>query len=89
MTDRASEVRTVLRLVRGVDSRRLLQELAQRAVAGAGPLALDDELRRRYAKASGTAFAGMVGGPNKLIRHLAGGDLIHSEEAGSYRLRYR
>ena len=86
MTDRGEQVRAVLRLVRGVDSRRLLQELAQRAVAGAAPLALDDELRRRYAKTSGTAFAGMVGGPNKLMRRLAGSDLIHSVEAGGYRL---
>jgi hypothetical protein len=85
MIGRDEQVRAAMRLVRGEDSRRLLRELAQRAVAGDGPLALDADLRRRYAKASGTAFAGIVGGPNKLMRRVAGRDLIQSA-GGGYRV---
>jgi len=36
----------------------------------------DDALRARYRKTNGTAFAGMVSGPNNLMRRIAKRDLI-------------
>lgn len=84
--DPSEQVQAVLHWVRGADSRRLLRELAERAVRGEPPLVLNADLRQRYAKTSGTAFAGMVGGPNKLMRRLAGRDLILRDPGGGYRL---
>ncbi len=83
---RAREVREVLAAIRGLDSRRLVQELAEAASRGAG-IRLDDTLKARYGKATGTAFAGVVGGVNKLSRRLAQRDLIARDTTlGGYRM---
>ena len=76
----------VLRAIRGPDSRRLLREVAQLAPGGEA-LVLDEGLRRRYGKTSGTAFAGIVAGPNKVMRRVAGRDLlVWDGAAGGYRM---
>jgi hypothetical protein len=76
----------VLRAIRGPDSRRLLREVAQLAPGGEA-LVLDAALRRRYDKTSGTAFAGIVAGPNKVMRRVAGRDLlVWDGAAGGYRM---
>jgi hypothetical protein len=76
----------VLRAIRGPDSRRLLREVAQLAPGGEA-LVLDEALRRRYGKTSGTAFAGIVAGPNKVMRRVAGRDLlVWDGAAGGYRM---
>lgn len=72
---REHELREVLGAIRGPDSRRLVRELAEAAVRG-DAFPFNDELKARYGKTSGTAFAGMVSGPNKLARRIAGRDLI-------------
>jgi hypothetical protein len=76
----------VLRAIRGPDSRRLLREVAQLSPGGEA-LVLDEALRRRYGKTSGTAFAGIVAGPNKVMRRVAGRDLlVWDGAAGGYRM---
>ena len=65
----------VLHRLKGVDSRRLVHEVAEAAMRGEA-VPFDDALRARYGKTNGTAFAGMVSGPNKLMRRIAKRDLI-------------
>jgi hypothetical protein len=65
----------VLRAVRGVDSRRLVREVAELSLRD-GTLVLDGGLRQRYGKSTGTAFAGIVAGPNKVMRRVARRDLL-------------
>lgn len=82
---RTREVQELNRL-KGVDSRRLVHEVAEAAMRGEA-VAFDDALRARYGKANGTAFAGMVSGPNKLMRRIAKRDLITWDgAAGGYRI---
>ena len=59
----------VLNAIRGPDSRRLLREVAELSMRNAA-LVLDANLAARYGKRSGTAFAGIVAGPNKVMRRL-------------------
>jgi hypothetical protein len=83
---RLREVQEVLRLLKGVDSRRLVHELAEAAMRG-DAVPFDEGLRARYNKTNGTAFAGMVSGPNKLMRRIAKRDLITWDAAaGGYRI---
>ena len=72
---RTREVQEVLHRLKGVDSRRLVHEVAEAATRGEA-VPFDDALRARYGKTNGTAFAGMVSGPNKLMRRIAKRDLI-------------
>ena len=65
----------VLNAIRGADSRRLLREVAELSTRDAA-LILDAELAARYGKRTGTAFAGIVAGPNKVMRRVARRDLI-------------
>ena len=65
----------VLNAIRGADSRRLLREVAELATRDAA-LVLDADLTARYGKRTGTAFAGIVAGPNKVMRRVARRDLI-------------
>jgi hypothetical protein len=65
----------VLRAIRGVDSRRLVREVAELSLQE-GTLVLDEGLRQRYGKSTGTAFAGIVAGPNKVMRRVAHRDLL-------------
>jgi hypothetical protein len=65
----------VLNAIRGPDSRRLLREVAELAMRNAA-LVLDANLAARYGKRSGTAFAGIVAGPNKVMRRIARRDLV-------------
>jgi len=84
---REREVRELLRRVKGGgDSRRLIHEVAEAALRGDAVIR-DDALKARYGKTTGTAFAGMVGGPNKLMRRIGGRDLITWDRAvGGYRI---
>ena len=61
--------------IRGRDSRRLLHEVAELALQDRA-LVLDAELTARYGKTTGTAFAGIVAGPNKVMRRIARRDLV-------------
>jgi hypothetical protein len=61
--------------IRGTDSRRLLREVAELALQDRA-LVLDAELTDRYGKTTGTAFAGIVAGPNKVMRRVARRDLV-------------
>jgi hypothetical protein len=61
--------------IRGRDSRRLLREVAELALQDRA-LVLDAELTARYGKTTGTAFAGIVAGPNKVMRRVARRDLV-------------
>ena len=72
---RERELREVLGAIRGPDSRRLVRELAEAAGRGEA-VPFDADLKARYGKTNGTAFAGIVSGPNKLARRIAGRDLI-------------
>jgi hypothetical protein len=65
----------VLRAVRGLDSRRLVSEVAELSLQER-TLVLDEGLRQRYGKRTGTAFAGIVAGPNKVMRRVAHRDLL-------------
>lgn len=65
----------VLNGIRGSDSRRLLREVAELALQDRA-LVLDRELTARYGKTTGTAFAGIVAGPNKVMRRVARRDLV-------------
>ena len=83
---RTRELRAVLHRLKGVDSRRLVREVAEAALRG-DSVPFDDALRARYGKTNGTAFAGMVSGPNKLMRRIAKRDLITWDAAaGGYRI---
>jgi hypothetical protein len=72
---RRRQLGEVLNAIRGADSRRLLREVAELSREGAA-LALDAGLAERYGKRTGTAFAGIVAGPNKVMRRVARRDLI-------------
>jgi len=79
-------LREVLHRLKGVDSRRLVREVAEAALRG-DTVPFDSALRARYGKTTGTAFAGMVSGPNKLMRRIAKRDLITWDAAaGGYRI---
>ena len=65
----------VLRAIRGVDSRRLVREVAELSLQDR-TLVLNEDLRQRYGKSTGTAFAGIVAGPNKVMRRVARRDLL-------------
>jgi hypothetical protein len=64
-----------LNAIRGADSRRLLREVAELSLEGAA-LVLNAGLAARYGKKTGTAFAGIVAGPNKVMRRIARRDLV-------------
>jgi hypothetical protein len=72
---RRRQLGEVLNAIRGADSRRLLREVAELSRRDAA-LILDAELAARYGKRTGTAFAGIVAGPNKVMRRVARRDLI-------------
>lgn len=72
---RSRQLGEVLNAIRGADSRRLLREVAELSSRNAA-LVLDAELAARYGKRTGTAFAGIVAGPNKVMRRVARRDLI-------------
>lgn len=72
---RRRQLGEVLNAIRGADSRRLLREVAELAKSNRA-LVLDKELTARYGKRTGTAFAGIVAGPNKVMRRVARRDLI-------------
>jgi hypothetical protein len=85
-TERRNQLAVVLRGVRGLDSRRLVREVAELSLADRA-LVLDEALRQRYGKTTGTAFAGIVAGPNKVMRRVAGRDLlVWDPGAGGYRM---
>jgi hypothetical protein len=65
----------VLSAIRGVDSRRLVREVAELSLQDR-TLVLNEDLRQRYGKSTGTAFAGIVAGPNKVMRRVARRDLL-------------
>ena len=67
--DREREVREVMRRIRGEDSRNLVLEVAAAASHGAA-VPRDAKLLRMFKKTNYTAFAGMVGGANKLMRRI-------------------
>ena len=72
---RRRQLGEVLNAIRGADSRRLLREVAELSTRDEA-LVLDAGLTARYGKRSGTAFAGIVAGPNKVMRRVARRDLI-------------
>jgi hypothetical protein len=83
---RRRQLLEVLHGIRGVDSRRLVREVAELALRD-GVLVLDESLRERYGKSTGTAFAGIVAGPNKVMRRVARRDLlIWDAAAEGYRM---
>jgi hypothetical protein len=83
---RRRQLGEVLNAVRGADSRRLLREVAELAVLDQA-LVLDASLNARYGKSTGTAFAGIVAGPNKVMRRIARRDLITWDgDARGYRM---
>jgi len=83
---RRRQLGEVLNAVRGVDSRRLLREVAELSTRNAA-LVLDADLAARYGKRTGTAFAGIVAGPNKVMRRVARRDLITWDaDARGYRM---
>jgi hypothetical protein len=83
---RRRQLGEVLNAIRGTDSRRLLREVAEHSTRNAA-LVLDAELAQRYGKRTGTAFAGIVAGPNKVMRRVARRDLITWDpDARGYRM---
>ncbi len=75
-----------LNSIRGSDSRRLLREVAELSLHGSA-LALNADLAARYGKRTGTAFAGIVAGPNKVMRRVARRDLVTWDaDAHGYRM---
>ena len=75
-----------LNSIRGADSRRLLREVAELSLHGAA-LPLNRDLAERYGKKTGTAFAGIVAGPNKVMRRVARRDLVTWDaDAHGYRM---
>jgi hypothetical protein len=76
----------VLNGIRGPDSRRFVREVAELSRSGAA-LVLDERLKQQYGKRTGTAFAGIVAGPNKVMRRVARRDLIIWDgSAAGYRM---
>jgi hypothetical protein len=83
---RRRQLGEVLNAIRGADSRRLLREVAELATRDEA-LALNAALAARYGKRTGTAFAGIVAGPNKVMRRVARRDLIiWDADARGYRM---
>ena len=83
---RRRQLGEVLNAVRGADSRRLLREVAELSTRDEA-LVLNAELAARYGKQTGTAFAGIVAGPNKVMRRIARRDLITWDaDARGYRM---
>jgi hypothetical protein len=83
---RRRQLGEVLNAIRGSDSRRLLRDVAEQSSRNTA-LVLDADLRQRYGKRSGTAFAGIVAGPNKVMRRVARRDLIKWDpDARGYRM---
>jgi hypothetical protein len=83
---RRRQLGEVLNAIRGADSRRLLREVAELSTRDQA-LLLDADLAARYAKRTGTAFAGIVAGPNKVMRRVARRDLITWDpDARGYRM---
>lgn len=83
---RRRQLGEVLNGIRGADSRRLLREVAELSMQDAA-LALDADLAARYGKRTNTAFAGIVAGPNKVMRRVARRDLITWDaDARGYRM---
>ncbi len=83
---RRRQLGEVLNAIRGTDSRRLLLEVAELSLRNAA-LVLNKDLAARYGKHSGTAFAGIVAGPNKVMRRVARRDLISWDgDARGYRM---
>jgi hypothetical protein len=72
---RRRQLGEVLNAIRGADSRRFVREVAELSARGTA-LPLDADLAARYGKTSNTAFAGIVAGPNKVMRRVARRDLI-------------
>lgn len=64
-----------LNAIRGADSRRLLREVAELSLQDRA-LVLNADLTASYGKKTGTAFAGIVAGPNKVMRRVARRDLV-------------
>ena len=75
LEQRRKQLGEVLNAIQGADSRRLLREVAELSTRNAA-LPLDADLTARYGKQTGTAFAGIVAGPNKVMRRVAHRDLI-------------
>jgi hypothetical protein len=83
---RRKQLGEVLNAIQGSDSRRLLREVAELSTQDAA-LVLDADLTARYGKQTGTAFAGIVAGPNKVMRRVAHRDLINWDaDARGYRM---
>jgi hypothetical protein len=83
---RRRQLLEALRAIRGVDSRRLVREVAELSLRD-DVLVLDESLRQRYGKSTGTAFAGVVAGPNKVMRRVARRELlIWDAAANGYRM---
>jgi hypothetical protein len=83
---RRRQLGEVLNAIRGADSRRLLGDVAERSLRNEA-LVLDADLAQRYGKRTGTAFAGIVAGPNKVMRRVARRDLISWDaDARGYRM---
>jgi hypothetical protein len=83
---RRRQMGEVLNAIRGPDSRRLLREVAELSLRDMA-LVLDAELAARYGKRTGTAFAGIVAGPNKVMRRVARRDLVTwDSDAHGYRM---
>ncbi len=83
---RRRQLGEVLNAVRGADSRRFLREVAERSTRDEA-LVLNAELAARYGKRTGTAFAGIVAGPNKVMRRIGRRDLITWDaDARGYRM---
>ena len=83
---REREVVAVLAAIKGRDSRQFVRDLAEAAIRGEG-VPFDEALKASYGKSTGTAFAGIVGGPNKLMRRIARRDLIVRDATmGGYRI---
>jgi hypothetical protein len=72
---RRRQLGEALNAIRGTDSRRLLREVAEMSRQDAA-LVLDAALAARYGKKTGTAFAGIVAGPNKVMRRIGRRDLV-------------
>lgn len=83
---RRRQLGEALNAIRGADSRRLLREVAELSTRNQ-VLVLDRALAARYGKRTGTAFAGIVAGPNKVMRRVARRDLISWDgDARGYRM---
>jgi hypothetical protein len=83
---RRRQLGEVLNAIRGTDSRRFLREVAELSLQDTA-LVLDAELADRYGKHTNTAFAGIVAGPNKVMRRVARRDLVTWDaDARGYRM---